>query len=67
MEKAAQTGTPGMASAAVPAAKTKDRPLITARGGSRSDADSNVLAPTTCVSDGPKMASAASNGDPVAE
>ena len=28
----------------MPAAKTSDNPLITARGGSRSDADSNVLA-----------------------
>ena len=40
---------------------------LPARGGSRSDADSTVLAPITWVSDGPNIASADSSGEPVAE
>ena len=63
---AAQTGSPGTAKAAVPIANAKDRPLISARGGSRSDADSSVAAPITWVRDGPNMASADSSGEPVA-
>ena len=59
-------GHPRNGQRAVPAAEANDRPPMTARGASRSAADSNVAAPITCVSDGPNMASAASNGEPVA-
>src|ERR1700760_4149779 len=45
MANAAQTGRPGRASAAVPAANVSVRPLFRARGGSRSAAASSVLAP----------------------
>ena len=66
MAKMAQTGRPGIASAAVPSPKMSASPVIAARGGSRSDADSSAAAPMTCASEDPNMLSAASNGERVA-
>lgn len=52
--------------AAVPSPKRAAIPATVARGGSRSAADSRVVAPTTWASEGPNMLSAVSSGDCVA-
>jgi hypothetical protein len=67
MQNAAHTGRPGRARAAVASPKTSDKPLITGRGGSRSAADSSVVAPISWAREGPNMLRAASSGERVAE
>ncbi len=64
--RTAQTGSPGAASTAVPAANATATPVRVALGGSRSAPDSRKVAPTTWASDGPNMLTAASSGEPVA-
>ena len=48
------------------AAKTTARPVSAALGGSRSAAESSVVAPITWARDGPNMLRADSSGEPVA-
>jgi hypothetical protein len=66
MAKVAHSGRPGMARVAVPRTKARQVPVMAARGGSRSAADSSVVAPITWAREGPNMASAESRGEPVA-
>ncbi len=54
----AHSGRPGTASATVPPQNTSARPVIAARGGSRSAADISATAPSTWEKDAPNMLSA---------
>ncbi|OKJ65777.1 hypothetical protein AMK29_13485 [Streptomyces sp. CB02261] len=64
--KSAHVGRPGSARTAVPRAKKTAVPVSAARGGSRSAAESRVVAPSSWASEGPKSARAESRGEPVA-
>src|ERR1700729_652371 len=65
MAKSAPTGRPGRASAAVPRPKARQLVVMVARGGSRSAADSNVVAPISWAREGPNMPRAESRAEPV--
>ena len=64
--KTAQTGRPGSASTAVPAAKAREITVRMARGGRRSAPESRNAAPSNCASCGPNMLTADRSGEPVA-
>lgn len=64
--KTTGSGSPGTARTAVATPKASARPVVAARGGSRSAADISRVAPIIWASEEPNMDRAASSGESVA-